>query len=378
VTVDGTGYLAVRDAVEVFPAVGGDIDGFEVEVGDKVEEGDVLYTLDDSAVAGEVASTEAARKRAAQSLDKAELELYRAEVAFDRLKEESEETTNSVTSAELEIAAREAAIAESGVTAAQADYSSATEDHDAAVSGLDDLEVIAPCDGVVWAVGAEVGETVSAATEPASSDGSGSRTTGTDGASGTYAAPVTIARDGLMGVELTVNEVDVTTLTPGQDAEVLFDAVGDLQMTGTVDEVAEEGVIESGVVTYSVWVTLDGDDERLKSGMSASATIVTQIERNVLLVPNTAVKTGSDGGSYVQVLPTADADPADVSVRTGAASATHTVIESGLDEGAMVVTKTVTVDAAEDEAGSSASSQGAQQNGIMMMGDPSARRRERP
>jgi hypothetical protein len=66
-----------------------------------------------------------------------------------------------------------------------------------------------------------------------------------------------------------------------------------------------------------------------------------------------------------------------VTVTTGAASATHTVIESGLDEGASVVTKTVAVNASEDAADSSASSEGPQQNGIMMMGDPTARRRGR-
>ena len=78
-----------------------------------------------------------------------------------------------------------------------------------------------------------------------------------------------------MGVELSINEVDVTTLAEGQDAEIEFDAVADLKMTGTVDEVATAGTIESGVVSYRVWLTLDGTDERLKTGMSAAATIVT-------------------------------------------------------------------------------------------------------
>jgi multidrug efflux pump subunit AcrA (membrane-fusion protein) len=377
VTVDGTGYLAVRDEVEAYPAVGGDIDSIAVEVGDKVKAGDTLYTLDDTTVASEIASTEAARRRAAQSLDKAELELYRAKVSYNRLRDQSEEPTNSVTPADLEIAASEVAIAESGVSAAQADYYSAKEEHDDAASALNDLRVISPCEGVVWSVAGEVGDSVGASTGSASSASSDTRATGAGVASSASAAPVTIARDGLMGVELTVNEVDVTALKPDQDAEVLFDAVEDLQITGTVDEVAEDGVIESGVVTYSVWVTLDGSDERLKSGMSASATIVTQIERDVLLVANSAVKTGADGGTYVQVLAAGAAGPTDVPVVTGAASATQTVIESGLDEGAMVVTKTVTVDAAEDAADSSASSRGRQQGGIMMMGDPSARRQER-
>ena len=43
------------------------------------------------------------------------------------------------------------------------------------------------------------------------------------------------------------------------------------------------------------------NDKRLKTGMSTSATIVTAVARDVLLVPNAAVKT-IDEGSYVQVM----------------------------------------------------------------------------
>ncbi len=370
VTVDGTGYLAVRDEVDAYPDVSGDVADVHVDEGDKVEKGDVLYTLDDNEVAKEVASTKAAKKQASQSLDKAELELYRAEVAYDRLEDQSESPSATVSSSDLEIASKEVAIAKAGVSSAEANYASAKEEYDDAVAGLGDLEVTAPCDGIVWAVNVEEGDAVNVVGDSAStSTGGGTTAAGGSTSSGSSSeAPVTVARDGLMGVELSVNEVDVTTIEPGQDAEVLFDAVSDLRMTGTVDEVAKDGTIESGVVSYSVWLTLDGTDKRLKTGMSASATVVTLVERDVLLVPNAAVKTATDGTYYVQVLGTGATSPTDVTVTTGAASATQTVIESGIDEGAQVVTKTSTTTSESEDEESDDSGTRQSGTGIMMMG----------
>lgn len=177
---------------------------------------------------------------------------------------------------------------------------------------------------------------------------------------------MTIARDGLMGVELSINEVDVTTLAEEQDAEIEFDAVSDLKMTGTVDEIASEGTVDSGVVTYSVWIVLDGTDERLKPGMSATATIVSQVERNALLVSNSAIQTATDGSFYVQILENGAATPTDVAVTTGISNATQTVITNGLTEGQSVITKTSTA-SSDDPDEESDEDSGGDGGGFMMM-----------
>jgi len=361
VTVDGTGNLAVRDEVDAYPGVGGTVSKVSVSEGETVEKGDVLYELEATSVDKAVASAKAAKHQSSTSLAKAKLDLYRANASLSKLRDEADEPTSSVSSSDITIAKKEVSIAKAGVTTAQAALDSATEDYNDALDDLDDLEVTAPCAGVVWSVTAEKGDSVSA------EGGDAGASAGDAGASSV--APVTIARDGLMGVELSINEVDVTTLKTGQDAEIEFDAVSDLKMTGTVDEVTTEGVIDSGVVSYSVWLTLDGADPRLKTGMSASATIVTEVERNVLLVSNSAVKTATDGSSYVQVLEAEGEAPRDVTVTTGISNATQTVITSGISDGSSVVTKTVTSSASDDSsAESDGGGVGARGGEVMMFG----------
>jgi len=368
VTVDGTGNLAVRDEVEAFPGVNGTVSKVLVSVGDDVEEGDGLYQLDAASVTKEVASAKATKQQASTSVTKAKLELYRAEKSLAKLEKQAKEPTSTVSSSDITIAKKEVTIAEKGVTSAELSYDSATEQYDDALDALDDLEVVAPCDGIVWSVAVEVGDSVSTSGGDSSGSSAGSTAggTATTTSSSGSSAPVTIARDGQMGVQLSINEVDVTTLEEGQDAEIEFDAIGDLKMTGTVDEVATGGTIDSGVVSYSVWLTLDGTDERLKTGMSAAATIVTAVERGVLLVPNAAVKAADDGTSYVQVLEAGAATPEDVTVTTGISNATQTVIVSGISEGASVVTKTTTADSTSDSESSSNEPGGG--GGFMMMG----------
>ncbi|MDO8950599.1 MAG: hypothetical protein Q7V61_08830 [Actinomycetota bacterium] len=71
--------------------------------------------------------------------------------------------------------------------------------------------------------------------------------------------------------------------------------------------------------------------------MSSSATIITSVVKDALLVPNGAVKSDGSGGYYVQTLDASGA-PQKVVVKTGEASATQTQILSGIAAGDSVVT----------------------------------------
>lgn len=163
-----------------------------------------------------------------------------------------------------------------------------------------------------------------------------------------------------LAVHLTVNEVDLPSLKVGQRADIEFDALPDLAATGKIYEIASEGSSSSGVVTFDVWLSLDVADPALRSGMSSAATIVTDVVKDALLVPNGAVKSDGNGGYYVQVLD-ASGNPQKVTVETGVASSTQTQILSGISEGDEVVTAS--------SATSSSSSSGSQSGGgFMMMG----------
>jgi len=109
-------------------------------------------------------------------------------------------------------------------------------------------------------------------------------------------------------------------------------------------------------------------DPRLKIGMSSSATIVTQIARDVLLVPNAAVKSDTDG-DYVQVLDSGADEPRVVRVTSGLKGATQTEVTQGLEAGLAVVTKTVTAEDAADASSSGSASgriEGGPEGGMMI------------
>jgi HlyD family secretion protein len=69
--------------------------------------------------------------------------------------------------------------------------------------------------------------------------------------------------------------------------------------------------------------------------------IITNVEADVLTVPNSAVKTDSSGSSFVQTLD-ANGQPQNVTVQIGLADDTNTEITGGLNEGDKVVTQTIT------------------------------------
>ncbi|MBP9757151.1 MAG: efflux RND transporter periplasmic adaptor subunit [Candidatus Pacebacteria bacterium] len=152
---------------------------------------------------------------------------------------------------------------------------------------------------------------------------------------------------------LSLNEVDATKIALGDKATLTFDAVEDLSQTGTVDEIDTVGTVTQGVVSYSVKISFDSQDPRIKPGMTVNASIQTDVKTDVLSVPSSAVKT-QNGESYVLMftppLQIADGmqatasgvEPERVPVTTGITDDTNIEIVSGLSEGQQVVTRTVT------------------------------------
>jgi RND family efflux transporter MFP subunit len=153
--------------------------------------------------------------------------------------------------------------------------------------------------------------------------------------------------------ELSVNEVDAAKLVVGQKATLTFDAIDGLTLTGTVAEVDTAGTVSQGVVSYGVKITLDTQDDRVKSGMTVDADIQTAVHQNVLTVPSAAVKT-VNGSSYVLVFNpaltvtggttgvTSTVAPTQVPVTVGISDDTNVEIDSGLTSGEQIVTRTIT------------------------------------
>lgn len=156
-------------------------------------------------------------------------------------------------------------------------------------------------------------------------------------------------------VKISLNEVDAAKVKVGQKATIAFDAIDGLSLTGTVSEVETVGTVSQGVVTYTVNISLDAQDARVKPGMSVTVTIITETKMDVLLVPGSAVKT-SGNLSYVEIpdvseisglLDSAKAagvalkiTPSQQQIEIGSSDDTNVEVVSGLNEGDLVISKT--------------------------------------
>jgi multidrug efflux pump subunit AcrA (membrane-fusion protein) len=145
-----------------------------------------------------------------------------------------------------------------------------------------------------------------------------------------------------MKAQVQINEVDVPNVALDQKVMMTFNAVSGLSVSGKVEKMDSLGTITQGVVTYNATISFDTMDPRIKPGMSVSASIITGVKQDVLIVPNSAVKTQSGGGgNYVEVLKSGEATPEQVSVKIGAVNNTNTEIVSGLSVGDNIVTRTI-------------------------------------
>jgi len=198
---------------------------------------------------------------------------------------------------------------------------------------LADYLIYAPFDGIIINLNVKKGDSVSSGT-----------------------ALATIITKQKMA-ETSLNEVDVAKIKVGQKVTLTFDALSEVSISGKVLEVDSIGTASQGVVSYGVKISLDTQDERVKPGMSVTADIITDVKQDVLVLPNSAIK--SQGNSkYVEFVEAPDdikqkllasisegvvlsSSPKQQSIETGISNDTSTEIVSGLNEGDIVVTSTV-------------------------------------
>ncbi len=136
-------------------------------------------------------------------------------------------------------------------------------------------------------------------------------------------------------VDVQVSEVDINSVSLGQTAILTFDAILGREYHGEVVQVGQAGDTLQGVVSFTVTIELTDADELVKPGMTAAVIIVVEEVRDVLLIPNRAVRL-VDGNRVVYVL--MDGEPVQVKVRLGSSSDTMSVIVDGdIKEGDLII-----------------------------------------
>lgn len=196
-----------------------------------------------------------------------------------------------------------------------------------AKANLSDYYITAPFDGTIASVVGQVGQDAS-------------------GVLGSIVTNQKIAT-------LSMNEVDVAKIKLGEKVTITFDAIDGLSLTGVVAQIDTVGTVSQGVVTYSVKIAFDANDDRVKPGMSVSGAIITDSKTDVLTVPSSAVKIQGNT-NYVQMFnppllaPLAPSQgtllkiaPIEVPVEIGISDNVNTEIISGIKEGDQIVARTI-------------------------------------
>jgi HlyD family secretion protein len=144
---------------------------------------------------------------------------------------------------------------------------------------MSDTMIKAPVDGIVTKINVDVGEQSSM-------------------------SQAAISMIGLSNTQIKVDvpESDITKLKVGDTVDITLDAFGnDQKFSGTVIFIDPASTVISEVIYYKVTVGFNVKDEKIKSGMTANLTILTNNKDNVLVVPSRAVSARGDV-RFVQVL----------------------------------------------------------------------------
>lgn len=148
----------------------------------------------------------------------------------------------------------------------------------------------------------------------------------------TTAPIVTVLDMNRLQVNALVDETDIGKVKVGQPATVTVDAFADTPFNGRVVKIASGSTEEQNVVNYAVTVSIDDPLHELKPDMTATVEITVDTRKNVLAVPDEAIKP-LDMGSVVGVVKPGASGPVERSVVTGGSDGTETEIVSGINEG---------------------------------------------
>lgn len=324
-SVSGSGNVIVDSSANVDPTITGTVANLSISVGDRVEEGQFLFDIENDDLSVNVTKAYASYLSSLQSLESAKASRKEAKRDY----EDATSKNKSITKQKLEAA-------EISVSVAEENIKSASESYQNEKSNYADRKVTAPISGTVNEINIKNGDDLSKLSSGSSRE-----------------VPVIIGDLGTMKAQVEVSEVDIASVSIGQKVTLTFNAIDGFSATGKVEKMDSLGTLTSGVVTYNVIVGFDELDSRIKPEMSVSASIITDVKQDAIIVPNSAVKSGDNNDYYVEVVSNGVVERKNVTI--GLENNSKTEIKSGIKEGDTVVIQTI-VSASETSTSSSSSS----------------------
>lgn len=276
-TIDEIGILKAEKAIKLTTEISGRIASINVEAEDKVNEGDILFKLDDIILI-------ASEKEAKANLD----EKMRTLKRMQSLKQSN-------------------AIALSDLEGARADFEKAQAAFKKVAAQKQQAEVIAPFAGVIGLIEVDLGDYVSSGTELS-----------------------TLQNINNLYVRFDLATSDASKVRNGQKLRITAEKQ---KFIGNIDAIDTK--IDANSQTLKVQGKLkNSNDEILRPGRYVDVAILTE-EKNLLTIPQTALDFGADDSVFVYKV--TDGKAHRVKVEKGQFLDNDIAILSGLKEGDVII-----------------------------------------
>ncbi|MBF0520834.1 MAG: efflux RND transporter periplasmic adaptor subunit [Nitrospirae bacterium] len=180
--------------------------------------------------------------------------------------------------------------------------------------------IISPIDGVVTEVSGQEGETVVTGLQVANL--------------------VTVLSPGKLDMWIYVDETDIGRIRKGLEAEFTVDTYPDKTFKGTIDRIDPQPLVKDNIVYFQAIVMLPKETATLlRPEMTTHVKIVTETKKNVLTVPNGAIK--YEDGKYVVYFVKTGGAIEKTDIKIGIRGQQKTEILSGLKDGDVVASKLI-------------------------------------
>jgi len=277
--VEASGTINPVNTVSVGSTVSGLIKEIYVDFNSEVKKGQLMAQIDPANFEAQVQQNQAQIANAQANLARLQAVTDYDKLMYERYKNLYEK--NFVAKSELDQKESTYKSDLAQISAARAQISQYQATLKTAMTNLGYTKIIAPVDGTVISREIDLGQPVAAS----------------------FQAPelFTIAQDlTKMQIEVNVSEADIGKVDEGQNVTYTLDGYADSVFNGKVTQVRLASTNTSNVVTYSVIVDVENNDLKLKPGMTANVSIITNVRDQVLCAPNTALKftPNTDGTKY--------------------------------------------------------------------------------
>ncbi|MDR3368293.1 efflux RND transporter periplasmic adaptor subunit [Rhodoferax sp.] len=294
-TVIANGTLQPTRSVNIGSELSGTVLRVLVDVNDRVKKGQVLVELDTAKLSDQVTRSRAALAAAQAALAQAIATTKESKASLARLEEVARLSGGKVPSAtELDTARATLDRAVATQDSAKANVDSARASLSTDETNLSKASIRSPIDGVVLTRSVDPGNAVAASLQAVTL--------------------FTIAEDlTQLRLQVNVDEADVGRVKVGQKASFTVSAFAARRFPATITRVSYGSTITDNVVTYVTQMDVTNTDLSLRPGMTATSTITAVERKDVLLVPNAALRftptqaaaaeTKSSGGIMGSMMP---------------------------------------------------------------------------